>query len=274
MYYSSLLDSRFARDRARGSLCAGEDLWWRGVDALRRLLEDSAPVVTTQGDVRVIAEVRASALEALQAIYRDQRRRPDFGPVLVRPPMPAEEALASVAALAPEVQSSVAERVDAILRNRVLPPPEDEAELRAYVTLQELGQIGYRSEQVDAVSYMTPLQEEALRQRTSETRPRPYLRIADATDASRTFGYIYRMGRWTIDFGAGAGAADAAELIRALLEVRGPIPRLVLDESGSALRSETGPTTGAFAPVSEDVRDILVCMRAYLERSYHVVLAE
>lgn len=199
---------------------------------LRALLTDASPYV--YGAKPVIGEVRFAALEALQAIFYAARRVPDFGPVVVRRPMPVEDADWRAGQLSAEERRRVAEAVEQTLRTRIVPTPQHEPALRAYSLLQALGQIEYRDDAVDPRTYATALQEEVRQAQVAKPRPRPHLRIADGDDASRTFGYLYRDARgiWAIDFAEGIGPRAAREHLTNVLSA---LPDDEVDVLGAAL---------------------------------------
>jgi len=181
-----------------------------GEPKLRELLADASPYIIAGGR---ISEVRFAALEALQHLFYATKRRPDFGVVRVRRPLPIAEATWRATQLSTEERRRVAEAVEHTLRTQVAPAPEHEPALRAYALLQALGRIEYRDDEVDPRTYATALQEEVRMAQVAQPRPRPHLRIADRDDAARTFGYLYRDARevWALDFAEGIGPAAARE---------------------------------------------------------------
>lgn len=241
---------------------------------LRELLHDHSPFVFAHGAKLVIAEVRFSALDALEAMYFMLGRAPDFGTVTLRKAMPVEEALALAARVDPEERRLVADAVEAALRDKVVPPAEHAEALRAYTLLQALGLVDYRQEIVDARTYSTPLQEEVRRSQLTSERPRPRLRIADRGDPARTFGFVYRDPQklWAVDFAEGVQAIAARERASAVLSSarEGKLARVRVDPEGQTLREADGTPSfdGEVELVGDDQLGVLRALRAQLERDY------
>jgi len=215
------------------------------IDELRDLLEDDAPFVFTHGGRRMISEVRFAALSALQALYRGLAREPDFGPVLVRKATSVEEALAQAATADAQLEQAERARlnksVDDFVQTRVRPDARDAEAVRAYRLLQELGRLEYRREEVDPISYMTPLQAEVSASQLTSSRPKPHLRFVSIADG-RTLGYLYKSdGRWVQDFAEDAEAGEVRSFLDKVFTIeRGAIPRVRFSDSGQPLLDDVG----------------------------------
>ena len=64
------------------------------LEALRALLRDDAPVLISHAGQQLVTEVRFAALTALQGLYREAGRKPDFGPLEVRKAAPINQVIA------------------------------------------------------------------------------------------------------------------------------------------------------------------------------------
>ena len=268
------LSSPSSSARARTALQAGELRMQSCEQRLRELLGDASPFVFAHGTKLVIAEVRFTVLEALQTMFHNQKRTPDFGTVTVRKAMPVDEAIERASHLGDHERRRVAEAVEATLRDHVVPAPDDEPALRAYAMLQALGLVEYRHEQVDPHTYSTPLQEEVRRSQLVRARPRPHLRIADLADPTRTFGFVYRDPRklWAVDFAEGVQSSYVREHAVAVLSSArdGKLHRVRVDADGRTVRNpdNTGAFEGEVELMGDDLLGVLQTVRAYFEREY------
>jgi hypothetical protein len=195
------------------------------VPDLKRMLEDDAPYADTGGTRPMIYEVRVTALCRLQQLYRHSKDKPDFGLVKVRKRMPAHVAEAQAAAaltrLDDRQRNELFERVELFLETRVQPQKSEREMLRCYRILQELGLIEYRTEEVDPITYLTPMQEEERIRQTEQPRPLPHLRIASARTPMRTLGFLYRdplKSEWSVDFSDCDEAREAQSCLQSSLK--------------------------------------------------------
>lgn len=188
-----------------------EEIRERGlVEALpevERLTDDDAPYAFDHGDRRMVAEVRADALETLQHLCRLAGRPPPDRAFLVRKAMPADEIGATASADPGKV-------------------PERDAELLGrYRALQLAGKVVYRSERIDPVSGLTPLQKEVIASQLRSPRPRPHLRVGAPWDPSFTLGFVYdEGGRRVLDFAGGPVGDAARERVEQALRRSLPLP--------------------------------------------------
>jgi hypothetical protein len=206
------------------------------------LLADTAPVVHVHGGRRMISEVRAAALVTLQDRYRLVKDAWDLGPVTVRKAMPVEEAVRrageSLTALPVERREAVLDAVDLTLARVVQPLEKDREACRAYVVLQELGEVDYLVQSVNAVSLLTPLQEEIHASQMKSPRPTPHVRF-DGDHGP--VGYLYRDRHWVLDFDESPLGRDIRDLVRLWMGVeRGGVPRVLFDADGRPLTDEDG----------------------------------
>lgn len=248
------------------------------------LLDDTAPYVFAHGTALMISEVRFRALEVMQSLYQRIKKAPDFGPVQVRKAMPAEEAIAQATAalrpLKPDARADLEAQVEATLNTHVRPPADHEDACRAYLVLQLLDQVPYRTEEVDPTTWMTPLQAEVARSQLQSSRPLPHLRVALKESPTDPLGYLYREQpgrRWTLDFAEGPAAARAVRLTRRFLtslDARG-VPRVLHDADGQPLRNPDGSfqLDGAVPLETQIPEELLQSMAAFLSKFFEVVIA-
>jgi hypothetical protein len=233
---------------------------------LRDLLVDSSPVVTYRGKRAGIGEVRFTALTALQRILLHHDKPMDLVVVVVRKVMFADD-------VEDDVVRGIAPRVDEILRDRVQPDDEDLALVRPYLVLQCLDRIDYRREPVDPITYATPLQEEVRASQLVSPRPRPHLRVADAANAERVFGYVYRNDRgfYTLDFAEGPGSDRAVWILSAILQSR--LNAVVLVDGETARNPDGTAQLGDLLNLrTADPVLALQSLRVYVERRYHTTI--
>lgn len=215
VFYAGLLTAPSAAERVWGV-----DRWteYLGDDAhLLPLLDDEAPVVRSHGDRRLLVEVRAVALVALQDRHRGARHGWPYGPVVVRRAMPVDDATAqaraALDALAPAARSGVADRVTATLDERVVPSADDADACRAYCTLLVLGLVPHEVQDVDPTTLLTPLQVAVHRSQLVSPRPLPHLRF-DGPDGPA--GYLYRERTWVHDLDESPLGRDVARFLERL----------------------------------------------------------
>lgn len=242
--YLDLLEAPGIPTRLRALRQIAADQWTQGIPYVRPLLDDDGPYAFSNGGTDFVTEVRATALEVLEELYRIARQAPDCGPVKARKPMPAVEAIArgeaALARLTPDERAAVTTRVEAYMTQRYGFRPNEAAAIVGYRTLQELGLIEYRFETIDPKSYRTPVQQEIIDAQTAMTRPRPHLRVAHKDAPENTLGWLYRdpAGRgWKVDFSDDREAADVADWVRRVLhdlDQRG-VPRVKRDASGAPM---------------------------------------
>lgn len=266
----SAFSSPSSLTRARAAVEAGALRNVYAEPALRALLEDASPFVVAHGTRMVISEVRFPALEALELVCHRHQKPLELGVVTLRRALPVEEALARAAAISDEARERVRPLVDSALSEKVAPAASDEPALRAYLTLQMLGEIEYQREVVDPATFMTPLQDDVRRTQVAADRPRPHLRVADRNAPSRTFGYVYRDARkrWALDFADGVGAADAVDTLKAVM--RPTLQRACVDETGATVRNADGTARfdGSLVLATGEDLPILQTLRVYLERRF------
>ncbi|MBI4943790.1 MAG: hypothetical protein HY830_23865 [Actinobacteria bacterium] len=231
VFYAGLLTAPSAAERVWGV-----ERWteYLGDDAhLLPLLDDDAPVVRSHGGRRLLVEVRAVALVALQDRHRGARHGWPYGPVVVRRAMPADDALAqaraALDALDPAERAAVTGRVTTTLAERVGPAEDDADACRAYCTLLALGLIPHEVQEVDPATLLTPLQVAVHRSQLVSPRPVPHLRF-DSPDGP--VGYLYREGTWVHDLDESPLGRDVARFLERLVAADRPRWTAV------------GPTTG------------------------------
>lgn len=254
-----------------------EEYVGEAMDGLRELLSDDAPFAFRHGDELMVAEVRAAALNALQLMYKQTQRPPDFGVVEVRKAMSADEVRAAIDAVrdADEI-ARVATQADEFVTKHVVPNNKDEEEvLVAYRILQELGLVEYRREEVDPKTYMTPLQAEVSASQLVSQRPTPHVRFTSSSD-QRLLGYYYPQdGRWLIDFAEDAEANDVQRYLRSILTVeKNGVPKVVKNLDGSPKTSADGSfVLDGVASFDGDPLDVLFSVSAFLatKANAHVV---
>jgi hypothetical protein len=219
VFYAGLLTAPSAAERIWGV-----DRWteYLGADAhLLPLLDDDAPVVRSHGGRRLLVEVRATALVALQDRHRGARHGWPYGPVVVRRAMPVDDATAQATAaldaLDPAARAAVADRVETTLADRV-GPPEDDA-CRAYCTLLALGLVPHEVQEVDPATLLTPLQVAVHRSQLVSPRPVPHLRF-DGPDGP--VGYLYRERTWVHDLDESPLGRDVARSLERLVAADRP----------------------------------------------------
>jgi hypothetical protein len=241
-----LLQSPSSQARADEASAIAEAGTLGSLDDLRALLADDAPFVFQRAGQGYVSEVRFRVLEALQGLYRQAGRAPDFGPVQVRKAMPAGEAIvaaqAALKSAGPARGEDAATRAARFVQERVRPAPDEREAAFAYRVLQELGQVAYRTEEVDPATYQSPLQREVAASQVSAERPRPHLRVSSG-DGGRVLGYCYREeagARWSLDFADDPEAAEAAYVVERFLTADpAGVPR-VLHEGGQPRRNPDG----------------------------------
>jgi hypothetical protein len=258
--YVDLLSSPSAQDRLRGL-----EVWnqLHGANAeIVPMLADDAPVLHSHAGRRVITEVRAAVLVALQDRYRMVGTRWDLGPVQVRKAMSAEEAEQradkALGGLDEAERRAVLERAEQALQRHIQPREEDRSAVRAYRVLQELGQVDYLQQEVGK-NWLTPLQAEVHASQTRTDRPRPHVRF---DGDSGPVGWVYRAERgWALDFDESPLGREIREYVDRWLHVaRGGVPRVVY-EGGAP---KTSPD-GAFVldgVVPNDTTDLLDWLRS------------
>ncbi|MEM9693648.1 MAG: hypothetical protein AAGA56_13960 [Myxococcota bacterium] len=242
------LESPHAHARASAAGNAGAAGAMDLVPRLKELVhEDRAPFVITRGAGTLVAEVRFAALSALETLYGNRGMPPDFGAVPVRKAMKASEVMdrakSALGQLGTAEAASVRGRVEAYLEQRVRPFPKHRELAYGYCTLQELGKVSYRKEEVNAQTYMTPTQEEIRRSQLASPRPVPHVRVASVYDPTRTLGFVYRddAGQWGLDFAEGFEAAHAErQAIEVLTLDKKTVPRLKYRDNGEPFRSTDG----------------------------------
>lgn len=211
--------------------------------ALLPLLDDDAPYLYAHAGQGYLAEVRADALVAVQALARAAGGAPDLGSLTVRKAMPAEDAQAQaqglLSAMPPALREPLLARVDLHLAEHVQPSPFEAAACRAYRVLQELGRVPYLHQSLDPVTLLTPLQAAIHQGQAEGERPRPHLRI-DGEDGP--LGFIYRQGeRWVQDFTEAPQARRAARMVGSFIRAeRGELPRVVGAAEGAPRRNPDG----------------------------------
>jgi hypothetical protein len=271
--FISTLRSPIASIRARAADECGR---WHAIvaeDVLRILLNDASPVVTHRGERKGVGEVRFTAVTALQRILLHHKKPIDLGEVTVRKVMFEEEVLQRYCALEERAVIAVTPRVDAILSERVRPDADDESLIRAYVVLQCIDLIEYRKERVDPSTYSTPLQEEVRISQLVSARPRPHLRVADASDPARLFGYVYRnsFGRYVVDFAEGPGSDNAVEKLTRLLDSK--VKRVVLEGDRTARNPDGSAQWGEPLDFEHaDPLEVLRSLRVFVERYYDATI--
>ena len=214
------------------------------LDDVRRLLDDDAPVLYGHAGRLVVSEVRNQALEAAEYLCACLGGGIDLGPVQVRPAVPVDDVVAeateALASLPVTTQADVRARVDAILRERVQPPPDHVAGAQAYVTLQQLGRITYQEQHVDPQTYLTPLQESIIRTQFVSPRPVPHLRFRYARKPSLVIGYVgCENGQWYEDLTSCHVALDLRRHTTQFSE-QNAVPRVCFDERGQPRRNAHG----------------------------------
>ncbi|WP_088289241.1 hypothetical protein [Kineosporia sp. A_224] len=221
VFYAGLLTAPSAAERVWGV-----DRWaeYLGDDAhLLPLLDDDAPVVRSHAARRMLVEVRAVALVALQDRHRGARHGWPYGPVVVRRAMPVDDATAQARAaldtLDPAERDGVTDRVAATLAERVGPPPGDADACRAYCTLLALGLVPHEVQEVDPATLLTPLQVAVHRSQLVSPRPVPHLRF-DGPDGP--VGYLYREATWVHDLDESPLGRDVARFLEGLFAADRP----------------------------------------------------
>lgn len=270
----ALLESPRAEDRVAGLDAVAEAGAGEHLPRVVRMLGDDAPYVFRHGPRRMIAEVRTRALVTLEKLYALTRRRPDFGPVLVRKAMPVESAerraREALAALDTAAQAEVESRAADHLFHHVRPRPEDHATLLAYRVLQELGQVPYLREEVDPITYRTPLQAAVEQSQLQSDRPRPHLRVRDPR--GETLGFVYRTsdGRLALDFSEGREAEEAMRWIRRVLSIepRG-LPRVRHADDTPVTNPDGSFALDGVVPLNTaEPADLLRSLRAFVAKMY------
>lgn len=248
------------------------------------LLDDAAPVVRVHGGQRMISEVRAAALVALQDSYRRVGEPWDLGPVTVRGAMPAEVAVRHaarlVAELPPEKRRELYRTVEELLATTVDPKHAEDAEpCAAYLMLRELGAIPYEVQHVDDRTWLTPLQEEIHASQMRSPRPTPHLRF----DGERgPVGYVYRQTdprpHWVLDFDEGPLGRDISDFIQRWMRLeRGGILRVVFDDDGNPRTHPSGQGflfDGVIPDDTDDPVEYLRSLAAVTARFYRCTLVE
>lgn len=275
--YRLLLDSPQAHQRAAAAMEAGGAGAMDLLPRLREMMrEDRAPFVITRAEA-LVAEVRFAALSAVEALYGNRGLTPDFGPVPVRKAMNAEEARQqsreAMSEQSPAQAADVRARVSAFIDARVKPLAQFREAIYAYCTLQELGHVSYRREEVDPQTYMTPTQEEIRRSQLQSPRPLPHVRVASRYDPSRTLGFVYRDddGQWSLDFTEGFEAANAeSRAIGALTMERKSLPRVKFRDSGEPIRSTDGSFVldGSIDKKTGDPNELSRSLAAFIGRHF------
>jgi hypothetical protein len=259
--------------------------WVQALPALLPLLHSDLPYTFVRRHQIFIAELRAAVLETVEELYRVLDQPPDFGPVKVRAPMPASEAItaaeAALAALPADQRALTLARVaEGDLTSGMEAAPDHAAALRAYRTLQALGQIEYRTESVDPDTHLTPLQAELIADQTRAPRPTPNLRVARTDKPAETLGWVYRQGAgpWMVDFSDARDAQDVAGWIRRVLyEVdRAGVPRVARDATGVPRRDPEGRFVfdGVVPLDSPDAVDFLRNLALFVSHEAHTELTE
>lgn len=257
-------------------------LW--AIPELHTLLGDASPFVIENGERVFVGEVRARALTALEALYQLSKRVPDFGPLPVRKAMPAVEVTAQAAQelerLNAVERARVLAEVEQALEQRVQPASTERALLRDYLILQALGLIGYRLEEVDPQTYLTPLQAEVLASQVQNQRPLPHLRLATAEAPAQPLGFVYRDSnkRWMLDFREDATAQRAAAMVQQILRGidRHGVPRVQRTPDGSPRRNPDGSyVLDGVVPLDTPApRELLDNLRLFLPPAYQTALVE
>ncbi|HEU4328278.1 MAG TPA: hypothetical protein VFS21_34390 [Roseiflexaceae bacterium] len=260
-----------------------EGVTW-AIPQLRELLGDTSPFVLDHGGRVFVGEVRARALSALEALYRLGGRKPDFGPLAVRKAMPAGEVAAKAALALGRLDMAERSRVlaeaEQILDQRVQPLDTERPLLRDYLILQALDLVDYRLEEVDPLTYLTPLQAEVLASQVQSQRPLPHLRLAAAEAPTTPLGFVYRDigGRWTLDFREDTYGQQAAAMVQQILRGidRRGVPRVQRTADGSPRRNADGSyiLNGVVPLDTPAPRELLDNLRLFLPPAYQAILAE
>jgi hypothetical protein len=247
----------------------------RAIPRLIPMLERDEPYVFVLRGTPLVAELRTRVLETLERLYRLCEEPPDFGPVKVRAPMPAAEAVAeaqaATASMTDTERAALATPIDAWLATQKIDTTEERDALRAYRTLQALGKVAYRLEHVDPESYVTPVQQEIIDGQTRTPRPRPHVRIARKGKPDETLGWVYRKpdGQWVVDFSHAWDAREAAHSASRILGgiYPGGVQRVLFDSDGRPIEGRHGFESDGIIPLdSPETLEIL--------RSVHAQLAE
>lgn len=269
VFYAGLLASSCAGQRAWGIARWTEHL---GDDQqLVPLLQDDAPVIRVHAGSRVLVEVRALALVALQDRHRGVGGWP-FGPVTVRRAMTAGQAVRRAAELlgplAPDRRADLLRRVDLAITTRVEPAPDELETCRAYLALQALGAVPYLRQQVDPVTLLTPVQVEIDAGRLRGTRPTPHLRV---DGRHRPLGYVLLHDRrWVVDTDESPAGRDLADLIDRIRRIGpgGGVPRVRFAPGGEPLRAPDGSFRVDGVLPEDDGTDFLLSLAAFVSRQH------
>jgi hypothetical protein len=251
------LDSSEARARARA---IGEVLdhgLGQAIPRLKELLEDDAAVVSTHGGDRVVVEIRARALLALEGLYALSRKPVDFDPVVVSRAMRDGEVRERWTCLRSELgkeRSAELERQAQTFVRQQTAPDDDVELLVPYRFLQLAGAVEYRDEAVVPDLYLTPLQIEVCRSQLASARPLPHVRV-ESLHGDLVLGYIFiREGRILFDFCEIREAQKFANFAaRLAADYRGNVPQVAFSGPGVAKIRDTGkPIRGRPLSVNED----------------------
>ena len=235
------LDSPVASDRANAALATFRNWAADLIPDLKAMLADDAPFAHGKAPNLRLSEVRFSVLVALQGHYARKELAPDFGQVVVRKNMTADEAERRASAFLESIseaeQAALLERVDASIEARVRPRKHHEV-VRAYRVLQLSGLVEYEEQEVDPELLVTPLQEAVRLSQLRQPAP-PYLRIICDKQADRTLGYVFHTdGKCWLDLSEGHDASRALEHLQWALGCRKKaVPLVVVDQVGKPLFS-------------------------------------
>lgn len=270
VFFADLLLSGRAEQRMWGI-----DRWCEYLgecEDLLPLLDDDAPVVRGHAGRGVLVEVRAAALVALQDRHRHAAGGWPHGAVTVRKAMPVDEAVAQardlVARLEPGRRVEVERLVVQALGERVDPPAADNEACLAYCTLQVLGAVPYRHEDVDPVTMLTSLQVQVHASQMVSPRPTPHVRF---DGPHGPVGYLYRTDRWVLDFDESPTARDICQMVQQVQRLeRGGVPRIAFGPDGNPLCNEDGSFQMAGAVPDDDnhTTEYLRCIAAFVARQH------
>jgi hypothetical protein len=251
------LDSSEARVRARAIGEVLEHGLGQAIPRLKELLEDEAAVVSTHGRDRVVVEIRARALVALEGLYALSRKPVDFDPVVVSRAMrdgDVRERWTRLRSELGEERSAELERQAQTFVRQQAAPDDDLEFLVQYRFLQLAGAVEYRDETVAPDLYLTPLQIEVCRSQLASARPLPHLRV-ESLHGDLVLGYMFiREGRILFDFCEIREAQKLADFAaRLAAEYRGNVPQVEFSGPGVAKIRDTGKLIrGGPLSVTED----------------------
>jgi hypothetical protein len=282
-WFRAQLTSPSSQERAQAARAAGEAGALDLDGALRALLADTSPYLVEHAGTVRIAEVRMAALAGLQAMAAVHNRPLALdAPLQVRRALPAAEAeqraAECMARLPAWRQVSVQQQAEQEVMELVQPRPGEEGPLVAYRVLQVLGEVPYRTEQIDPATGLTPLQLEIRQSQLSSERPRPHLRFATKGAPNATLGYLLATGggRYALDFAEDPPARAVEQEVEWTLTRLDPsgVPAVRCDSAGEPVRAPDGSFVldGTLDLTSAPPLDVLRSVRAFALRVAHVEL--